>query len=63
MNKITGGIRIGKYNAFAHKCVALTAGVHSKAATLCLTHYIKHHRALVYVQYAQTMFDYTKHTD
>lgn len=55
MNKIPEGIHIGKYNAFTHKCAALTAGVHSKAATLCLTHNIKHHTALVYVQYAQTV--------
>lgn len=49
MNKITGGIHIGKYNAFAHKCAALTAGVHSKAATLWLIHYIKHHKETVYI--------------
>lgn len=45
MNKITGGIHIEKYNSFAHKCVALIAGVHDGAATLCLTHYFKHHTA------------------
>ena len=50
MNKITGGIHVGKYNAFAHKCAALAAGVHSEAATLCLTHYIKHNTAVVCVQ-------------
>lgn len=55
MNKITGGIHIEKYNSFAHKCGAPTAGVHSEAATLCLTQYIKHHTALLYVQYAQTV--------
>lgn len=59
MNKITGGIHIGKYNAFAHKCAALTAGDHSKAATLRLTHHIKHHTAPAYVQCAQTMLDHT----
>ena len=57
MNKITRGIHIGKYNAFAHKCAALTAGVHSNAATLRLTHYIKHLTPLVYVQYAWTILE------
>lgn len=45
MNKITGGIHVGKYNAFALKCGALTAAVRGEAATLSLSHCFKQHSA------------------
>lgn len=41
-------MHLSKYHAFAHECVALTPGVHSKAAT--------------HEQYPQTMLDYTENT-